>query len=86
MTWQDDEHETDDEHLEHGPDESDMSDEPAEVPCPYCKRQISEDAVQCPYCGCYVSEDVAPRQRPWWWVVAVVLLVALLVAFLLRWG
>jgi hypothetical protein len=61
------------------PDDADRSDEPAEAPCPYCKREISEEAVQCPYCGCYLSAEDTPRQpKPWWWIVGIVLVVLLL--------
>ena len=70
-----------------GPDESDRNDEEAEVPCPYCKREIPEEAQRCPYCGCYLTVEDAPRQpKPWWWVAAVILLVLLLLGFVLRWG
>jgi hypothetical protein len=67
-----------------GPDESDQVDDPAEVPCPYCKREIHDDAVQCPYCGCYLSREDAPPGRPWWWIVAVLLVVLLLLGYVLR--
>jgi len=81
----DDEEEFESHHPE-GPDPSDMSDEPAEVHCPYCKREISEEALQCPYCGSYMSREDAPASRkPWWWIVAVVLLVLLLLKYLRRW-
>ncbi|OWK38531.1 hypothetical protein [Fimbriiglobus ruber] len=54
------------------------------VPCPYCRREISEDAPRCPYCENYVSREDAPaprRSRFWiammilallaaaWWVI-----------------
>jgi hypothetical protein len=68
-----------------GPDKADQADDPAEVPCPYCKREIHEDAVQCPYCGCYVSAGDGPTPaQPWWWIVAVALIVMLLLAYVLR--
>lgn len=39
------------------PDESDMDehDEPDIVPCPACRKPISEDAERCHHCGHYVS-------------------------------
>jgi DNA-directed RNA polymerase subunit RPC12/RpoP len=52
------------------PDEDE--DEPT-VPCPYCRREIHEEAVRCPYCEHYISdEDAPPRRRPWWLVIGVV--------------
>lgn len=84
MTWNDeDEDESADAETE-GPDEAEMSDDPAEVPCPYCKREILEDSPQCPYCGCYLSREDAPPRREWWWFAAIVLLIALILAFVLR--
>ena len=85
MAWQDDTGEGESDRSDVGPDESDMIDEPAEAPCPYCRRMISEDTPRCPYCGSYVSEEDAPRRRSWLWIVAVLLLVLLLVGYLLRW-
>ena len=36
------------------------------VPCPYCKRDIFEEAERCPYCENYLSREDAPLQvRPW---------------------
>jgi len=67
------------------PDPADRNDDPAEIPCPYCKRPIDEDAEQCPFCGSYVSaEDAPPQPRPWWWAVALVLLVLLVLGYLWR--
>lgn len=61
------------------PDEGDENaaaadeDEPT-VTCPYCCRQIHEDAVSCPYCEQYISEeDAPPGRKPWWIVVGVLL-------------
>jgi len=67
-----------------GPDEADMSDEPATVTCPYCKREVLEDSVGCPHCGNYLAREDDPEGRGWWWVVGFVVLVCLLLAFLLR--
>ena len=54
-------------------------DGPPDVPCPYCREEISEDAVQCPHCGNYLSREDAPagssRSRGWL-VVAVLALLA----------
>jgi aspartate carbamoyltransferase regulatory subunit len=44
------------------------------IPCPYCKREIHEDAPRCPYCERYISEEDAPRSRkPWWMLVGLLL-------------
>lgn len=56
-------------------------DEPT-VPCPYCNRQIHEDAQRCPYCEEYISEEDAPPGRKPWWVVAGVIVCLYIV---LRW-
>ena len=70
----------------HDPDDSDFNDEPAEVECPYCKREIPEEAERCPRCGSYIlREDQNRGGRKWWWVIAVILLVLLLMRYLLRW-
>jgi len=81
------EHEDDEFDVEdrEAPDPSDRNDDPAEVLCPYCKREISEDSPQCPYCGYYISaEDAPPSRKPWWWVLAVVVLIWVLVRYLWR--
>ena len=84
MAWNDqDDDESVDPGLE-GPDEAEMSDEPAEVPCPYCGREILEDSPQCPYCGCFLSREDAPPKREWWWITALVLLILLLIVYVLR--
>jgi hypothetical protein len=80
---------TEDDEFDQGeaPDEADRNAGPAEVPCPYCKREISEEALRCPHCGCYLSVEDTPRQpKPWWWIVAIVLVVLLLLGYVLRWG
>ena len=85
MTWNDkDEDESAGGHGIEDPDEADMNDAPAEVICPYCKREIMEDLPQCPYCGSYVSAEDAPHKREWWWIVALVLLILLLLVYVLR--
>jgi len=62
-------------------DDIDSDDEPT-VPCPYCRREIHEDAQRCSYCEQYVSvEDSPPVRKPWWIIIGAV--VCLWVAF--RW-
>ena len=49
-------------------------DESETVPCPYCKRQIHEDAERCPYCEQYISaEDAPPGRKPWWIIIGALL-------------
>ena len=74
------------------PDEDDWDDDPDDlpegvyhdddiptVPCPYCRREISEEAQWCPHCENHVSaEDAPPANRTWFW--AVMMLLALAVA------
>jgi hypothetical protein len=53
-------------------DESE-DDEPT-VPCPYCRREILEDAPRCPHCERFISaEDHAGPGRPLWVVVTALL-------------
>lgn len=64
----DDDWEDDDEDF----DAHDEDDEPT-VACPYCKRQIHEDAQRCPYCEHYISEeDAPPSGKPWWIILGVI--------------
>lgn len=60
------------------PDESDMDDgdDPEAVPCPYCRKPVSEDAEICPHCHSFISFQDAPRQRPWWLIAAAVAVLA----------
>lgn len=62
--------------------EEDEPEDEATIPCPYCRRQIYEDAQRCPYCEQYLSEeDAPPTPKPWW-----ILLGALLALFVVyRW-
>jgi predicted nucleic acid-binding Zn ribbon protein len=68
------------------PDKSDMDedDEPATVPCRYCRRDISEDAEMCPHCGNYLSEEDAPRRVPRWLIAGIVLAVLILLVWIMR--
>jgi hypothetical protein len=55
------------------PDFSEDDDEEPTVPCPYCRREIHEDAQRCPYCERYISrEDAPPARKPWWMILGVV--------------
>ncbi len=68
-------------------DEDDWDDdEDATQPCPYCRRDIHEDAVRCPYCENYLSQEDAPgRQRSTWVVVLAILCLVVAVGWALMW-
>jgi hypothetical protein len=65
---------------EHGEDyDVDEDEDDVTIPCPYCRRQIHEDAERCPYCEQYISAEDAPAQaKPWWIVLGVVLCLVVL--------
>ncbi len=84
MTHREDQFEEDDEADvgdREDPDESDTDDddEPELIDCPYCGKEIYEQAEVCPHCGSYISSEdpERPVRRPRWLVVGVV--VALIV-------
>ena len=85
----DDEEEDDDDPENPAASDRDEDDEegPDVIECPYCRAEISEDAVRCPRCGSYLSGEDNPRRSgpPWVVITAVVLLVAILAAWVL-WG
>ena len=63
----------------------DEDDDEPTVPCPYCRREIHEDAQRCPYCEQYISAEDAPAGRkPWWIVLGVVLCLLMVLGWL--WG
>lgn len=58
-------------------------DGPPVVPCPYCKREIAEDAERCPYCENYLSkEDAPPSQKSWFTIVMLALAILIAVMWL----
>ncbi len=64
------------------PDDSDMDDDddPEMVPCPHCRKMISEETERCPRCGSYISDEDAPAHKPWLFILAVglMLLIAIM--------
>ena len=63
-SWEDEfDDEPDDEFDEEPDDEfdADWDDEPT-IECPYCGREIHEDAQRCPHCERYISDEDAPPQ------------------------
>ena len=69
---EDEDWESDDLGLDHssGDDDVDPDEHEPTIPCPYCPRQIHEDAPRCPYCEQYISREDAPPQRKSWFIVA----------------
>lgn len=54
-------------------DLDDEEDDEPTVPCPYCGREIHEDAQRCPWCEKYISaEDAPPARKPWWIIIGVI--------------
>jgi hypothetical protein len=55
----------------------DDDDEPT-IPCPFCRREVLEDAPRCPYCERYIStEDGGSPGRPLWVVVTALVCLAM---------
>ena len=47
--------------------------------CPYCRREIHEDAPRCSHCGNYLSAEDAPPGPKRWWIILGVLVCLVLV-------
>jgi DNA-directed RNA polymerase subunit RPC12/RpoP len=73
VPWDDDDQLDDEDEAGDDSDEFDGGDDDEDEPtieCPYCGREIHEDAQRCPHCEQYISRENAPPQRKPWWVVA----------------
>jgi len=78
--WPDDEEDEEDGYPSEDDDEDDDT-----IPCPFCRRQIYEQAEQCPYCQKYISqEDAPPSRKPWWFVVAFLLCILMVLMWFWR--
>jgi hypothetical protein len=68
------------------PDESDTddSDQPELVPCPYCHKMVSEAAERCHHCGSYNSLEDSTRRIPWWFLAGVILAGAVVAMWVFR--
>ena len=65
-------------------EEWDDDEEPL-VPCPWCRREIPEDAPRCPYCEHYISREDAPASpKPWWILIGAVLALLGALVWILR--
>ncbi len=70
--WEREDWASDEEDAEDWDDDGDPDDEEPTVPCPYCRREIHEDAERCPHCGQYISSADAPAAaKPWWVMIGV---------------
>ncbi len=55
-------------------------------PCPYCRRDIYDDALRCPYCENYLSsEDQPPARRSTWFYLLLFLCLAVAIGWALMW-
>jgi hypothetical protein len=62
----------------------DSDDDEPTIPCPYCRREIHEEAQRCPYCASYLSqEDAPPSRKPWWLIAGAVLCLLLVLLWVL---
>jgi hypothetical protein len=68
------------------PDESDMDehDEPDLLPCPNCRRMITEDIEQCPYCREWITH-ASGIQRSRWTIIIVALIILSMLGFAIVW-
>jgi predicted nucleic acid-binding Zn ribbon protein len=69
-----------------GPDPSEMDedDEAGTIDCPYCGKEIAEEAEWCPKCGKYLSQDDAPANTPWWLLIAGAIGILIVLLMLIR--
>lgn len=66
-------------------EEYDPDEEEPFVPCPYCNRQVHEDAQRCPYCERYISEeDSPPTRKPWWIAVGTLFCLVIIYCWIFR--
>ena len=54
------------------------------MPCPYCGKDIYDDAERCPNCENYISREDAPSRPSPWIIVGVVLRLAAVAYWVLR--
>jgi hypothetical protein len=56
------------------------------VPCPYCGKDMYEDAPRCPHCGQYITaEDAPPRRMPWWIILGFLLCLCAVIVWIVNW-
>lgn len=88
--WDDD---SDDDWNADSDDESsswnDDDEESSTEPCPFCRREIHEDAERCPYCERYLSDedpDGRAPDKPLWFVIGFLLCLVVLFYWLMGLG
>lgn len=87
--WDDDSDEDWDDDSNDDSSSWDDDDESETQPCPYCRREIHEDAERCPYCERYLSdEDSEGRMpdKPLWFVIGFILCVLVICYWLIGLG
>jgi hypothetical protein len=56
------------------------------IRCPFCLKEIHEDAPRCPHCGNYPSDrEGAPSRKPWWIAGGVVVCLYLVYRWIVGW-
>ena len=67
------------------PDDEETDDGEPTVPCPYCRREIHEDASRCPYCEQYISAEDAPASpKPLWIVLGAIVCLLMMYFWVFR--
>jgi hypothetical protein len=78
MTYPDDEEDVEEENEDWedpDPSDQDKNDDAEDIPCPFCRKPVSELADVCPHCGNYIARDEPIlRGRPMWKIVVILLL------------
>jgi hypothetical protein len=55
------------------------------VPCPYCGKEVYEEAERCPHCEQYISREDAPARKPLWIVAGALVCLVLAVGWVFGW-
>jgi len=73
-----DDSELDDDPESPDPSDFDDYDEPDLIPCPHCRRMISEDAEQCHHCRMYITDDDLSPRKSAGAIILIIILILLL--------
>ena len=85
-TYDDEDFDDDDDFESDDFDDEDDDGEEETISCPYCRREIYEDAVRCPCCEQYLSqEDSPPSRRPWWIIAGAVVCLYIVYRWITGW-
>lgn len=69
-----------------GSSSGDDDDDGETIPCPFCRREIHEDAERCPYCERYLSDEESEGRaadKPLWFVIGFLLCLVVLFYWLM---